>query len=259
MKEEETDNDGLADQFKQFRNQMMKLKGRVHFMDAAIPVDEQIDYFRYSAKIFKENKDLSLDEKEISLMVDELTDTKTSIEQKKYILSRLAVSHEISAYRTVERYLKCPDTELKNWAVLSLMEGRLSIESELSGKQQVFISSGLGGKDDLMRFFVLMLSKNFKPFEEYQKKVIQKEFDFTMHAEHCEIEKLFIADHYITLTALFPILSDVNDVITGIVNECNQYGDFINSQLVISNVKELNKDEINTVLEKFATDSKSDN
>ena len=53
------------------------------------------------------------------------------------------------------------------------------------------------------------------------------------------------------LVFLIPVVrTDIKLTLDKIINECNQYGDFLSDVFTITNVKELTEDEITAILEK---------
>jgi len=73
---------------------------------------------------------------------------------------------------------------------------------------------------------------------------MQKEFYYTFEKNHSIIEDLVFYTNYATLMALIPIQSSVKDILLNALNECNQFGDFINESFIVTNVKRLDEKEI---------------
>ena len=181
---------------------------------------------------------------------ESLSNPESTTDYKKYILSMLATSREVKAYRMLEDYVQHPDEDVSNWAYMALMESRISLESELSDEKQIYISTGLGGKGEKLRFYVLMLSRDRKPFQEYQRKVIEREFAYFLPKADCEIERLTIGEQYVELVFLIPVRADIKLTLDKVINECNQYGDFLSDIFTITNVKELTQQEVTDIINK---------
>ena len=79
---------------------------------------------------------------------------------EKKILCDLAFIDDVKAYRRIEKFIESASGTLKQWATLSLQESRMLLQSSLLDEQQVFISTGLGGKGKKLRYFVVFLSVN---------------------------------------------------------------------------------------------------
>lgn len=237
-----------SDVFKQFQDSFNRMDGHFHILEQRVPVDLQMEYFKYSEKVRKDKVNQGLTDLEYTAFNEILSDSESTTERKKYILSMLATSRQIKAYRMLEDYAQHPDDDVSNWAYMALMESRISLESELSDEKQIYISTGLGGRGEKLRFYVLMLSKKKKPFQEYQYKVIEREFAFALPKVNCEIERLQISEEYVELVFLIPVRADIKLILDRIIEECNQYGDFLSEAFTITNVKELTAQEIADII-----------
>jgi len=222
--------------------------GRFHILENRVPVAEQMEYFDYSRKLRK--RKFKIKESDYNQYRERLEDVGLPKEEKKKILTMLALSAEVHAYRLLEQYMQQPDEELLNWASMALMESRIAIESDLSGERQIYISSGLGGKMGKMRFYVLISSSKGAPFEDYQREVIEKEFGYLLPKNDCDIERLTIKDAYLELVFLMPITTDLRKILEIVVLECNIYGNFLSQSFTVTNVKEFDQDEVNQILAK---------
>ena len=222
--------------------------GQFHILENRVPVAQQLEYFDFSRKLRKRKHKIK--ESDYNQYKEKLENEEIPNEEKKKILTILALSAEVHAYRLLEHYMQQPDEELVNWASMALMESRIAIESELSGERQIYISSGLGGKMGKMRFYVLISSTNREPFEEYQRTVIEKEFSYLLPQNDCEIERLTIKDAYLELVFLIPITTDLRKILEIVVMECNVYGNFLSQTFTVTNVKEFSQDEVNQILAK---------
>ena len=238
------------DIFKKFRDSFSKIDGHFHILEQRVPVERQMEYFKYSEKIRKDQDKPDISKMDFSVFEDSLDDPESTTEHKKYVLSMLATSRQVKAYRILEEYAQAPDPDVADWAYMALMESRISLESELSDEKQIYISTGLGGKGEKLRFYVLMLSRDRKPFLEYQRKVIEREFAYFLPKADCEIERLTIGEQYVELVFLIPVRADIKLTLDKVINECNQYGDFLSDIFTITNVKELTEQEVTDIINK---------
>ena len=69
-----------------------------------------------------------------------------------------------------------------------------------------------------------------------------------MRNADCDIERLTVHETYADLLALMPIRTDIKQLIEHIIEECNQYGDFLSKSFTVTNVKELNDEEIARII-----------
>ncbi|MDR1645552.1 MAG: hypothetical protein LBS05_07015 [Tannerellaceae bacterium] len=235
------------DVFERFRDSFGKMNGRFHVLEQRVPVELQLEYFKYSERMRKNNTKMTDDK--YNAYVQSLSNDTLSLEHKKHILSALAISNEVRAYRLLEGYVQHPDPDIQNWAYMALMESRISIESELLEEKQIYISTGLGGRGEKLRFYILIIASGKEPFQEYQRQTLEREFAYYLPTKDCEIERLTIYDAYVELVLLMPVKKDIKAIIEQAITECNQYGNFVSNQITITNVKELSATEVAEIID----------
>ena len=233
-------------EFKQFQKFLSETKGDFHVLEQRVPVEKQLQYFKFSDRLRKEA--VPWTENDFEQFESDLYNPESTGEYKRRILSIFAVSKDVKSYRRLERYVQSPDPELTDWAYMALMESRIMLESELSEEKQIYISTGLGGKGRKLRFYLLLQTNGNKPFLDYQRNVIEREFAFAMRNADCDIERLTVHETDADLLALMPIRTDIKQLIEHIIEECNQYGDFLSKSFTVTNVKELNDEEIARII-----------
>lgn len=251
---------GDSNSFERFQGAFHNLEGHFHILERPVPVELQMEYFKYSETLRrKNNPPRPLSEEECKGMYDTLRmDDMVSEADKKYLLSQLATSRCVQSYRLLEEYSRTPDPEVADWACMALMESRISLEAVFSEEKQIYISSGLGGKGEKLRFYVLLLSKGHIPFKEYQRQTIEREFAFYLSKANCDIERLTIGEQYVELVFLLPFRAEIKSTLDRVIEECNQYGDFLSGVVLISNVKELTFDEVADIINKDENNKASD-
>ena len=127
--------------------------GSLKILEHKIDLDLQVEYFETSRRL--------RDEREEEWAMDQaryLYEPGYSLPVKKEILARLASIGRVSCYRHIEEYMQHAEEELEDWALLALNESRMHLESKILEENQVFISTGLGGKDGKLRYFVAPVS-----------------------------------------------------------------------------------------------------
>src|SRR5208337_659902 len=139
------DQDNLYDKIQEL---LGNLHGNFNILEEQIDIDLQLEYFETSKDIKK-----SLDKKETLNNMESLFSSSLSIDAKKNLLIRLASVDQVEAYRSIERYMLEPDPLLKDWATLAMQESKMLLESIFLDQNQVFISTGLGGKGKKLRYF----------------------------------------------------------------------------------------------------------
>lgn len=188
---------------------------------------------------------------------NELLSPDFPVEDKKELLVHLAAVEKIEVYRLIEKYLENPDPELKDWAMLALQENRMLLETRLLDQDQIFISTGLGGKGSLLRYFIVLLSRKRTPFSETQTKVIRSEFEYLLKQNMSELENIQFYDKFVTMNVLIPLHITIKDLFRQGIEECNQYGNFLRTNFMVTNVKSLTAEEIRHFLDKRKRKKKS--
>jgi hypothetical protein len=212
------------------------LKGQLCFLETNVSVDKQMEYFRYAENVRNDNRLTSVEEQINVLYLPE-----SSPKELKYALAYLAVSGDIKAYRAIESYNK---EHSDDWSKMAFLQAKITLESDLSDEKHIFISTGLGGKGEKLRFSAFFKSNLLRPFSAYQRKLIEKEIPYSIEQQDGEVEEIKIIENYFTILFLININVDIKVMFENVVNECNQYGNFISNSFVITNVKEFSEEDI---------------
>ncbi len=80
--------------------------------------------------------------------------------------------------------------------------------------------------------------------------MVEREFIFQLQKAEIVIEKFVIKENYFTILMLFPFDKDVKSSLHDAITECNQYGNFLDTKFLFTNVKVLNEKEIDELLDK---------
>jgi len=223
-------------------DKMRQIFGKIpdfSILEEKIDLDLQLEYFESSKKV-KED----LDPDQVVMRKDDIFDFKLDEELRKERFAELASVELVDVYRTIEKYVQSGQEELRSWAILALQESKMLLESKLLDKNKVIISTGLGGKDEKLRYFIVLLHKEGIKFNAVQKKVVSNEFEIMIKQHDGLVEKLSFYRDYATLSVLIPINVTLKEVFKNTIRECNQYGDFLKENFIVTNVKELTWDEI---------------
>ncbi len=209
-------------------------------LEVGIDIQTQKEYLDYSHSFDRGE----LTETETINLGNILLDTRTEIEAKKKVLTLLAHLESITAFRQIEKYLKNPDKDLKGWAALALQECKMFLESTLTEQSTGFISSGLGGLKDKLRYFFLVLSSSDRPFTTTQKSIIKEEFILAAKDLNCVVEAVEHSDIFVGLTVLVPMGVAVGTFIETGIKMCNDLGDFVFEHYYVTNQEIPDKSEI---------------
>ncbi len=226
--------------YKRIQEAISSLPENFSILEEQIDVELQLEYFNYS-------KDMKagFSQELVSQHQADLFDPEVPIEEKKNLLVLLASQEKVESFRAIEKYAKNPDPELREWSILALQESRMVIQSSLMDEQQVYISTGLGGKGQKLRYFVVFVgNEGLVEYTKVQQKLIQNELDFALKNSNGELEDIFFEENLAISNILMPVKTDIQGVFSSIINECNQYGDFVRPDIIITNVKRMNVDEI---------------
>ena len=229
---------------KELQHSLENLKGNLHVLEIHVPVEKQMEYFRFSETI---RNDFTDDDRSLEKQIKVLTSNESSLPEIKYALAFLAISGNVKAYRAIESYYK---THSDDWSAMSFIQAKITLESEFSDEKQIFISTGLGGRGNQLRFFAFFKSNKGKKFSDYQKELIEKEIPYYIQNYQGIPEEIQIRDNYFTLLFLIHLQVDIKTMLEDIIDECNQYGDFIDKGFIITNVKVFTEEEIQNELMK---------
>lgn len=177
-----------------------------------------------------------------------LFDTKTTIEEKKKALTLLAHLGTITAFRQIEKYHEDPNKHLRQWTALALQECKMFLEGTLTDQSTGFISSGLGGLHDKLRYYFLVLSLSDKPFTVTQTKTIKEELNLVARDLNCIVESVDPSDTFVGLTVLVPMDVAVGTFIETGIQKCNELGNFVLEHYYVTNENIPDKSEIKDII-----------
>lgn len=215
----------------------------VSILEEVIDVNLQMKYFKVSVKA---KKDLDVDG--VLSMKDNLFDAEMPLKDKKKLMAQLASVNKVEAFRTLEQYSLSPDKELRAWSVLALQESRMLIHAVLLDKSPVFISTGLGGRNNKLRYFVVFVTRNGESFAPVQQSLVTGELEFIGKKYQAEIEEVKFHPNYATAVMLIPLRESVKDLLTSVINSCNEYGEFLFPSFMVTNVKRLSHKDIHKAI-----------
>jgi len=244
---------GMKDEI--FYNNIQKalenLPDNFNILEEQIDIEIQVKYFEF---VREHREEFNPDE--IFVKKDELFLDETSLDRKKVILSVLSVIDDVKAYRTIEKFITGAEGFIKQWAVLAFQESRMLLQSSLLDEQQVFISTGLGGKGQKLRYFVVFLSSAENIIlNKTQRKLLRDEVVFELKKCEGEFESIDFIEGFSTALVILPLKADIRSIFRNIIDECNQYGNFLKVDLIVTNVKVMSKGEIIDLLNKKERDN----
>lgn len=229
-------------------SQLLAMAGaNLNILEEEVDIAVQKQYFATQESLSKSPEDYQNTCKQYVENINDLFDDAVDEEIKKRMLVILATIDDVSIYRAIENFSKL-ETPLKKWSVIALQQSRMLIQSTLLDDPGVFISTGLGGQGLLLRYFCVFVNKHAGELEDFQRSIVKNETEAAILPLKGVIEQIDFTDAYTTMIILLPIDTDLQPLFTTIIDECNQYGNFLHENMIITNVKKLDDTEIRSIL-----------
>jgi len=217
----------------------------VDLIEDEIELFVQQQYIDFSKKIDFD----SYDYKQVLKEGEKLFSEDTAFETKQIILLRLAHLGTIDSYRTIERYLRLPENNLRDWALLSLKECGMFLQNSFLSEEGGLLSTGLGGKGNKLRYYFVLRTKKGLPFSEKDRDMMHNVFKMIARQFESDIEELFLEKNYAMVKILIPMDVAVGTVIDEGIIECNKKQEFLAPSYYVTNVKKPTNEEIMLYLE----------
>jgi hypothetical protein len=228
------------------------IPGNLTVLEQQIDADVQLEYFNYARNITGD-----FDPEEVLKNRETIFRHDLALDDKKHMLVQLANIDSIEAYRTLEKYIHGSPDQLKDWATLALQECKLLLESKLLDESQVLISTGLGGKGLKLRYFTVLLNAQGRSFSSFEQRIISDEVQFYIKKSRGETEYIRFNKELCTMLSIIPLKIPVKGLFDEMIRECNQYGDFLNPEYIITNVRELTVTQIRRITKKTGIKNKA--
>jgi hypothetical protein len=233
-------NDNIYDKIKEFLGTMT---GNVAVLEYQIDADIQLEYNHLA----EQEMNLS-NPAEILQKKDTLNSPGYSIDYKKKYLIELAKIGTVESHHILEKYITLPDKELKEWAMLAFQENKMLLESSLLDENQILISTGLGGKGLKLRYFTVLKTESGRVFSDYEKKLVKSEMRFSLKNNHGELESIHFNRELCRILSVIPLQIPIQPLFEKVIEECNLYGNFIDQECLITNVKILTGKQIRNLM-----------
>ncbi len=230
----------MTDKLEDIQKFLENLPDKFDILEDGIDFQTQKEYIKHS-ETFDRGE---LTEKETFSISNILFDKDAPIDKKKKALLLLAHLGTIVAFRQIEEYNKNPDNGLKQWTLLALQECKMFLESTLLDESIGFISSGLGGLDNRLRYYFLVLPSTDRPFTKTEKNIIKDEFPIVCKGLNSILETIDFFDTFVGLTVLVPLDVAVGTVIETGIKKCNELGDFVFEHYYATNQNKPEQSEI---------------
>ena len=217
---------------------------KINILEDGISFDIQKEYLDYSHS-FEHGV---LTTKEIEHVGNLLLHPDVPVEGKKKALAILAHVGTIEAFQQISSYYENPDNEIIHWTALALQECKMFLETELMEESASFISTGLGGTNDKMRVYFLVLPLENEHFTEKQHKIIETELGFIGKKYNCPIESFDFQVNYVGLTVLIPLDIAIATFIENGIKSCNEFELFVCEHYYAGNLEIPDVTEIERII-----------
>ena len=228
--------------------QLLAIAGsNLSILEEEVDIKVQKEYFELAEQLSQNPDEYPEISKQYLENINDLFDDAIDPEVKKKMLVVLATIDDVSVYRTIENLSKL-DTPLQKWAIISLQQSRMLLQSTLLDDPGVFISTGLGGHGLLLRYFCVFFNRLPGELESFQQNILRNETATAITKVEGSIESVDFHEDYATMLMLLPLKTDLQPLFADIIDECNQYGNFLHENMIITNVKKLTEQEIHQLL-----------
>lgn len=207
--------------------------------EEGIDVSVQLKFEKASLEFIDKNEDIRpLNELENILYNSENT------EDKLNALVELSMSGDVKAYRIIEKYKTECSEDIKDWTILAFQKSRAHIEHELSDDEKIYISSGLGGSGNKLRYFFVLSTNEKTSFSDFQKKLLTKEIKFSLIKNDSIAEKITFYDYFVSILCLVPLQISPDKILKGILNETEKFGNFLSDEIIATNTEIFSEEKI---------------
>lgn len=228
--------------------QLLAIAGsNLSVLEEEVDIKVQKEYFEMARVLNKKHTDLAELSKQYVENINYLFDEATDTEVKKKMLIVLATVDDVTVYRTIENFSK-QNTPLQKWAIIALQQSRMLLQSNLLDDPGIFISTGLGGHGLLLRYFCVFFYRTPGDLQTFQQNILTTETETVIKTAQGSIEHVEFKNDFATMLLLLPLQTDLQPLFAGIIDECNQYGNFLHENMIITNVKKLSEEEIYQLL-----------
>jgi len=211
-------------------------------VEKEIKFEIQQEYIELS----KRNNIDNLQEINISGLKTELFDSKTEPNKIKETIVMLGNIGSIESLKILQEYYEKSIDGLKPLIRLSIQENIMFLENEFDDEPIGMILSGLGGKNNKLRYYFVIISQTEESFTKHQKRLIEIEYDLICKQYNTEIEKIDFKNDYAEIIILMPLNVALDTVVMEGMKKCNEFGNFIvefyyTTNVEIPNIEELQK------------------
>ncbi len=239
--------------FEDFQKVVKENGGEIQVMEREVGLDTQMAYMRISKEV---KGDLSPDR--VMSGKYELWDENSTHLNKRKRLAALASIGSPDAIRTIQSYQNMPDRGLEDWTYLALQECKLVFQASMLEHPPMFISTGLGGSGQRLRFFGAFFSKDGRAIPKNRQRVVSGEVEYMFEKFDGKMEFIAFSGQFVTFWGLVPIEVSLNEKVKEAIGESNFLGAGLRDDFVLTNVKKLTFYELGEILKKIEKSHKGE-
>jgi len=194
---------------------------------------------------FKNHK---INEKLFLKNIKEIENKGTPIIRKKAFLSLLSQIKKVEIYRFLENFAKKADPDIKDWALLAYAESNAQLRKFLTNEDAIVIVSGLGGKNNKVRFFTLFYDENKKNLDQGQINLIKTELKYLLEKYNFELEEFKHKDFWFSFTSLFSLDNEeIEHFAREFIEIIRGYGINLSKNFLLNNIEEIEEEVISEI------------
>lgn len=193
---------------------MSKEKNEIRKILDSIPEEFRVIENNINQSAIEEFYDLS------GRVTDSKNEERSIQNPTKEELVRLADIGDVKSYRRIEEIIqKRENSDLEEFAHVALKFARINLENQLSDEPIGFISSGLGGKENKLRYYFVI--KSTENINEEREQIIQDELKLICLHSDSEFETIENFGNYVLIKILVSIDFAIGNVIEQLIDKCN--------------------------------------
>lgn len=227
---------------------------QIHQLSEHVPMPLQTLYIRLAKLIRKQRAQniLQLTNQEIIEQANIiLQDPDADPSEQQEHLARLSSTSSVEALRLVQAVLPKLEGVTRSWALMSELDLKMSIVSDLVDTRQVMLSSGLGGQGRLIRLHGFVLYPESRVIEAYQRDILTKELEYVITRSGGQVESYELTEQFILFSLLVPLDSDIAELIRRYITSCNELGSLLSTRSFLTNVTPLDISRVEELIKEM--------
>lgn len=229
------------DELSNLFNRLQKnASSEIGFLDINLGKDFILEFLESYSKIAK--KETNFEE----LLKNNPLESETATDDEiKHWLVHISTHTQPQAIEILKTLRQNPSFErLHAWAQMCDTILKANFKSEMLNENQMFMLTGMGGRDNKIRMFVGFVAENGSDFSPAQTKLLKNELEFTLKQHNGELESIEFEQEIAKAVFLLPFDAHIGDIINEAVTNANELGHYIKDNFLFTNHGILSKQEI---------------